>query len=261
MSLPEPAYEKESWDIPIEEFKWRIMRTVQRDEGVMAYYAAYPDARTVSSHLDRLFGPGGWTDDYVISPSGKSVVCVLKVRMGDEWISKSDVGNVTDIEPMKGGFSDAFKRAAAKLGVGRNAYDIPELWGPVSSKGDRHYKPFTTRDGRPFDEWLVEQAYKALRGEAKSDEVKPQSSDPNPSEDSASAPASSAKPENEAWTRFMETMKALSDDAKERVKNWWLENGDDSSRPTADTDPELLKKVGNFATSVLMESELGAEPF
>lgn len=256
--MNEAAWATESWDIPVEEFKWRIMRTYDTDNGVRASYAAYPDARVVSIHLDRLFTPAGWEDEYRINPDNRSVVCILRIRMGDEWIRKSDVGNVTDIEPMKGGFSDAFKRAAAKAGVGRNAYEIPEIWGPVYSRGDKHFKPKTTDDGKPFDDWLVERAYDALGGVGPQAKEKPRPSEPEVADD---APVVEETPDSEAWTQFMETMTALKDEGKGRVKTWWLENGDGTSKPSKDTDEEALQKVAFFATSVLMETELGAEPF
>src|SRR3990167_6772750 len=46
--------------------------------------------------------------------------------------SKSDVGypngGMDDDEPFKGAYSDAFKRAAVKLGIGRDLYDTPKFW-------------------------------------------------------------------------------------------------------------------------------------
>ncbi len=170
---------------------------------------------------------------------------------------------------MKGGFSDAFKRAAAKLGVGRNAYDIPELKGPVYTRGNKHSKPFNGPDGKqPMDEWLVEQAYRALTGENPKSQTKPQSSDPEPEAVPAvtpSKPASAPQPHNETWVSFMDVMKGMGNEGKERVKAWWRDNGDDTSSPTPDTEPALLVKVLEFATAVFAEAELGAtvsdEPF
>ncbi|MEN6301700.1 MAG: Rad52/Rad22 family DNA repair protein, partial [Armatimonadia bacterium] len=48
---------------------------------------------------------------------------------------KSDAAPFTEREAVKCGASDAFKRAAAKLGVGRNAYGMPTFWAACELKG------------------------------------------------------------------------------------------------------------------------------
>ena len=78
----------------------------------------YVDARFVMDRFDAAFGPLGWADSYVVLPDN-SVVGTITVN----GVSKSDVGVPSDIEPTKGAFSDAFKRAAVKWGVGRDLYD------------------------------------------------------------------------------------------------------------------------------------------
>ena len=80
----------------------------------------YVDARYVMDKLDRL-GPENWQDLFVDRPDG-SVRCGIGIHIGDEWIWKWDVGTVSDIEPEKGAYSEAFKRAGVKWGIARDLY-------------------------------------------------------------------------------------------------------------------------------------------
>jgi hypothetical protein len=103
----------------------------QAIRGNRALALAYVDARCVMERLDEVFGVGGWQDDYELLPGG-SVVCRLQVRVGDEWIVKTDVGGQSeqpdDSDKLKAAFSDALKRAAVKLQIGRYLYRLPKQW-------------------------------------------------------------------------------------------------------------------------------------
>lgn len=46
---------------------------------------------------------------------------------------QTDGAENTDIEPVKGGLSDAYKRAAVKWGIGRYLYDMEAAWVDVDS--------------------------------------------------------------------------------------------------------------------------------
>lgn len=80
----------------------------------------YVDARYVMDKLDHL-GPENWQDRYIDRPGG-SVRCGIGLLVDGEWVWKWDVGTISDIEPEKGSYSEAFKRAAVKWGVGRDLY-------------------------------------------------------------------------------------------------------------------------------------------
>src|SRR5688572_20459963 len=92
---------------------------------------AYVDARVIQDRLDDVLGVEGWQDDYQILDDG-SVVCRLRLRLGDEWVTKMDVGGPSEQpdggDRMKAAFSDALKRAAVKFGVGRYLYRLPSQW-------------------------------------------------------------------------------------------------------------------------------------
>lgn len=100
-------------------------------KGNRALAAAYLDARAVMHRLDTVFGVGGWKDAYQLV-NGGSVVCTLSVKVDGEWVEKTDVGSPSeqpdDGDKLKAAFSDALKRAAIKLGIGRYLYRLPRQW-------------------------------------------------------------------------------------------------------------------------------------
>ncbi|MEO6811778.1 MAG: Rad52/Rad22 family DNA repair protein [Isosphaeraceae bacterium] len=85
----------------------------------------YITARTAMNRLDSVLGPENWWDEF--SPLENSVICKLTVRLPDgSTVTKSDAGGYAGMSDSgdddKSGFSDAFKRAAAKFGVARYLY-------------------------------------------------------------------------------------------------------------------------------------------
>lgn len=85
----------------------------------------YITARTVMIRLDEVVGPESWWDEY--QPLEHSVICRLTIRLPDgSLLQKSDAGGYAGMTDQgdddKSGFSDAFKRAAVKFGVGRHLY-------------------------------------------------------------------------------------------------------------------------------------------
>ena len=104
-----------------EEVNWRMDSLMKN--GTRVRLLAYIDARAAMERLDEAVGHGGWSDDYMPGPNG-GVMCILKLSIDSYWVSKSDVAENTQIEAIKGGVSDAFKRACVKWGIGRNLYDL-----------------------------------------------------------------------------------------------------------------------------------------
>jgi hypothetical protein len=100
-------------------------------QGNRALALAYVDARVIQDRLDEVLGVEGWQDEYECLPDG-SVICRLRLRIGDEWVTKMDVGGPSEQpdggDRMKAAFSDALKRAAVKFGVGRYLYRLPSQW-------------------------------------------------------------------------------------------------------------------------------------
>jgi hypothetical protein len=127
----------------------------------------YITARTAMNRLDNVLGPENWWDEYI--PSANSVQCRLTIRLPDgTTVTKADAGGYAGMADQgdddKSGFSDAFKRAAAKFGVARYLYrdGVPVFardrsdTQPVEppSNGQDSALP---RTGRAFFAWVKEQ--------------------------------------------------------------------------------------------------------
>ena len=103
----------------------------QAVKGNRALAIAYADVRAIMDRLDAVVGVENWQDHYQLLPDN-SVMCRLRVRIGDRWISKVDVGSPSEQpdggDRLKAAFSDALKRAAVKFGIGRHLYRLPQQW-------------------------------------------------------------------------------------------------------------------------------------
>jgi hypothetical protein len=104
---------------------WRVGSVTKDKSKGMAL--AYIDARDVMERLDAVCGPDGWQCEYTPMPNG-TTCCRIGIRVSGEWVWKSNGAGATDFEGEKGGYSDAFKRAAVLWGIGRYLYDMPAPW-------------------------------------------------------------------------------------------------------------------------------------
>jgi hypothetical protein len=93
--------------------------------------------------LDTICGPQNWQCRHVNAGNG-TTCCEIAIRFDGEWIWKSDGAGQTDYEGEKGQYSDAFKRAAVKFGIGRYLYDCKTGWIDLT---DRWGIPDKIRDG------------------------------------------------------------------------------------------------------------------
>ncbi len=95
----------------------------------------YITARAVQERLDETFGPGNWKNEFRSGPEG-GVICRIYFKNDDgEWVWREDGADNTEVEAVKGGLSNAMKRAGAALGIGRYLYDLPQQWVPLNEKG------------------------------------------------------------------------------------------------------------------------------
>lgn len=117
------------------EVDWRLGTMKQDKTKGMAL--AYIDARTVQDRLDDVCGPL-WQCEHVVS-GDKRVTCRIGIKIGDEWVWRSDGAGETDVEGEKGSYSDSFKRAAVKWRIGRYLYDLASPWVEVEPMG-KSYK-------------------------------------------------------------------------------------------------------------------------
>lgn len=116
--------------------------------GNRALALAYVDARVIQDRLDDVLGVMGWQDSYKVLPDG-SVMCRLRLKIGEQWITKVDVGGQSEQpdggDRTKAAFSDALKRAAVKFGVGRYLYRLPQQWCDY----DSHKRQFARTPALP----------------------------------------------------------------------------------------------------------------
>lgn len=113
---------------------WRVGSTTKDKSKGLAL--AYIDARDVMERLDEAVGPENWQCDY--PHAGSKTVCRIGVKIGDDWIWKSNGAGDSDVEAEKGALSDAFKRAAVMHGVGRYLYDLKNTWAELEPYGSSY---------------------------------------------------------------------------------------------------------------------------
>lgn len=113
------------------QISWRVGATTKdKSKGLPL---AYIDARDVMERLDEACGPANWQVKY--SHAEKRVICEISIRVGEEWITKSNGAGDTDVEADKGAISDAFKRAAVLWGIGRYLYSLKANWVEIKPQG------------------------------------------------------------------------------------------------------------------------------
>lgn len=111
-----------------DEIRWRQQGKPSQNGRVQL--VAYIDARAAMDRLDEVLSPGMWQDSYRPGADG-GLICRIEVLIGDQWVGKEDGAENTQIEAVKGGMSDAFKRAAVKWGIGRYLYRLPSNWHKI----------------------------------------------------------------------------------------------------------------------------------
>ena len=127
--------------------EWRIQQTTQDKSRGLA--VAFITSRAIQRRLDEMVGPFHWKTEF--SPwhqiGNGSQLCALSIYNEErkEWVTKTDGAENSDIEPVKGGLSDSFKRAAVQWGIGRYLYSMGALWVDVEQRGKNCY---ITESGR-----------------------------------------------------------------------------------------------------------------
>lgn len=125
--------------VPASEIKWRVGNTNKNKYDAAkknnkplptprGMALAYVDARFVQDRLDWACGPMNWSAHSEVTDKGFMVTISIKNPETNEWVYKQDVAEFTDFEKFKGGFSDAFKRAAVHWGVCRELYTFDAKW-------------------------------------------------------------------------------------------------------------------------------------
>lgn len=132
-----------------DEVENRILQSGIKNGKPWAKVAYYLDARAVMNRLDECFGPMNWEDSYTpIANNEKGFICTIKINCGNGvFVSKQDGAENTDVEAVKGGISDSFKRCAVKLGFGRELYELKNIFAECSLEKRNGWNLAKTKDG------------------------------------------------------------------------------------------------------------------
>jgi hypothetical protein len=205
---------------------------------------AYIDARDVMERLDEVVGPD-WSDRYEKAGTAQGLVCYLTVC----GVTRADVGDDNnENEPVKSAYSDAFKRAAVKFGIGRFLYDLPKMWAKAKPAG----KSFVLEDGeierlrRQVDDFLSGKKTPPSSGtgsngsSARQPAPKPAvSAKPATADTKLEEPTDLRKRHGELW---MQCSKAGLVKGKEAVQAWSV---------TPETpDAEIAKKIAGMQAAL-----------
>ena len=133
-------------NFPENDLEWRVQTAGEKQGRVWALCVPYITNRAIQQRLDDVVGPERWKNEFKPGPDG-GVLCGISIRVGDEWVTKWDGAENTDIEPVKGGLSGSMKRAAVMWGLGRTLYLLDEMFAEVNENGKHRGK---TRDGTSF---------------------------------------------------------------------------------------------------------------
>lgn len=130
-----------------------------------ALIVSYIDARHVAERLNTLV-PGQWSDAYSVITHGEKIMGA-ECRLTIGHVTRTDVGTTNDDKDIPdhrmGGlkilYSDAFKRAAVKFGIGAFLYSLPATWlRPQFLEGDapKWKIPEQTHDNlrKKYAKWL-----------------------------------------------------------------------------------------------------------
>ncbi len=125
-------------------FKWRVQRGfVDSNKQEWVSMIPYIDARDVQKQLDEVIGAMNWQDEYYTCKN--TLFCRIGIYVSDKWMWKSGAGSESSFEKQKGEASDAFKRAALKWGINRDAYSVGQIYikakSYVDGSGKKQYQP------------------------------------------------------------------------------------------------------------------------
>lgn len=141
------------------DIEWKV-GTLSKDK-TRGVPVPYLRMQAVVDRLDAVIGAQHWKNEFRAGPSG-GVVCALSLRLDNEWLTKENGAGNTQVEGIKGGMSDALKRAAMMWGVGRYLYAYKSDFVGLIGEGRLAYEPTLPDDMLPADERGQNRAPEAL---------------------------------------------------------------------------------------------------
>lgn len=127
------------WDLlNAEDIEVRIGGKIKETNNVTMLL--YQDSRCTARNLDKQFGQFGWQIDYKVV--GDQIYGTLSIwdDTKQQWVSKSDTGDKSNISEDKGQSSDILKRCAVRWGFGTELYTAPRIVVPDDGYGNSGYK-------------------------------------------------------------------------------------------------------------------------
>ena len=120
------------------DLEWRLQVTNKEQMRGMA--VPYVTSRAIQDRLDNVVGSENWCNKFMVwqeSGDAHAQLCGLSLYLEErgEWVTKWDGAENTDIESVKGGLSDAMKRAAVQWGIGRILYWLSPVWVNIAPRG------------------------------------------------------------------------------------------------------------------------------
>ena len=109
----------------------------EKTKGMAVFYL---DSRSIQKRLDEIVGAFNWSNHYS-SWQNNSQICGISIYNEErqEWITKHDGAENSDVQAIKGGLTDAFKRAAVLWGIGRYLYQMEGVWVEIEQRGKSSY--------------------------------------------------------------------------------------------------------------------------
>lgn len=139
-----------------QDIEWRIQQSGKSSAGKLyAMVLAYVTNRAIMARLDEVCGKANWRNEYQPAPAG-GVMCGISIKVGEEWITKWDAAENTQVEAVKGGMSGAMKRAAVQWGIGRYLYNLEEGFAQTSDQKRNDWNRAKLKEGSTFW-WLPPQ--------------------------------------------------------------------------------------------------------
>lgn len=131
---------------PSSDIEWRVQSCGVTNNGKpWAMVLAYVTNRAIMKRLDDVCGKAFWRNEFQPAPDS-GVMCGISIKVEDEWITKWDAAENTQVEAVKGGVSGAMKRAAVQWGIGRYLYSLEEGFAEVSLEKRSGWSRANTKD-------------------------------------------------------------------------------------------------------------------
>ena len=109
--------------VPFEsdEIEWRQQSQGVKNNKPWCMVLAYVSNRAIMNRLDSVCGMENWQNRFEHGANG-GVISGISIKCNDEWVTKYDGADNTQVEAVKGGLSGAMKRAGVQWGIGRYLY-------------------------------------------------------------------------------------------------------------------------------------------